>query len=613
MRRVRAANLKISLVLKSAAHAALFSRSLAPPRYHSKRQVAHHFMMLDGKYEIISQRPLGPRSTLFDATAPDGAAVRVAWYSVDPEEEAAFERYRKLLRALKRDGFAAIHDLVARPGAHYVAWYVPPSEVREEDKAIEARLEAHGWSLEDAHLCADKDGVKLYALAFERAELDQASEVSTRTVQVIPTAPLEQPRSKRSFAPWLTPLIPRIKPWLPGATLALLGMLLLISSFYRPINRDFVVVPPLQGQEISESVMALRQLGLRASPSPVPTTGNVGQVLSSEPPAGAQLRPGRTVRLRYALPPGQLAPTNVPDLSGLTVEEAQTQLGAAGLELGDLSRIYSPRPSGTVIAQSQQDEAPTGSAVHLLVSEGPQGALTFLPDLTGVSLADANALIRAAGLGNPEIERVTGTGQPAGTVVAQNIAPDQLIAQDAAVLRLTVTADTPRDTSSESVSGVPNFVGMSLDAARRLATREGLRVQSRPISSANLPQGVALQDPAPGTALENQTVMLTLNSPPLRVPRPDVDVDVNVDGDAPVGGSELRRLSYAWNIQPGTPEQVAQVMVTTPSGERELIAAQRVRGGERIEGVWRTREPGPVTFTLTLDGLLYGESIRVNP
>ena len=58
-------------------------------------------MMLDGKYEIISQRPLGPRSTLFDATAPDGAAVRVAWYSVNPEEEAAFERYRKLLRALK--------------------------------------------------------------------------------------------------------------------------------------------------------------------------------------------------------------------------------------------------------------------------------------------------------------------------------------------------------------------------------------------------------------------------------------------------------------------------------------------------------------------------------
>ena len=568
-------------------------------------------MMLDGKYEIISQRPLGPRSTLFDATAPDGAAVRVAWYSVDPEEEAAFERYRKLLRALKRDGLAAIHDLVARPGAHYVAWYVPPSEVHEEDKVIEGRLEAHGWSLEDAHLCANKDGVKLYSLAFERVEgLSQSVPDHSRTVQVIPTAPRKQIRSERVFAPW-TRLFPRIKPWFPGTVLGLLGMLLLISGFYRPLDRDFVVVPPLQGQEVTESMATLRQLDLRASSIPVPTTGNIGQVLSSEPPAGTQLRPGRTVRLRYALPPGQLTPTGVPDLGGLSVEEAQAQLRAAGLELGDLSRIHSASPSGTVIAQSREGEAPTGSAVHLLISEGPQGTLTFLPDLTGMSLADANALIRAAGLGDPELERVTGTGQPAGTVVAQNIAPDQLIAQDAAVLRLTVTADAPRDTAPESASGVPNFVGMSLDDARRLATREGLRLQNRRISSANLPEGVALQDPAPGTASENQRVTLTFNSPPQRVPRPDVNVDVNT----PVGGggNELRRIPYSWDIQAGTPEQLAQVMVTTPSGERELIAAQRVRGGERIEGVWQTREPGLVTFTLTLDGLLYGESIRVNP
>ena len=75
--------------------------------------------MLDGKYEITSERDLSPRETLFGATAPDGTALHICWYDLNgAEDERSFERYRTLLRQLRREGYAAIYDLIARPGAH---------------------------------------------------------------------------------------------------------------------------------------------------------------------------------------------------------------------------------------------------------------------------------------------------------------------------------------------------------------------------------------------------------------------------------------------------------------------------------------------------------------
>jgi beta-lactam-binding protein with PASTA domain len=41
-----------------------------------------------------------------------------------------------------------------------------------------------------------------------------------------------------------------------------------------------------------------------------------GTVLGLDPEAGTPLRPGRLVRLAYAVPPGQVAPATVPALLG---------------------------------------------------------------------------------------------------------------------------------------------------------------------------------------------------------------------------------------------------------------------------------------------------------
>ena len=120
--------------------------------------------MLDGKYEITSERELGERVTRFGATAPDGTALTISWYELEtPADEHAFEQYRTLLRQLRRRGHAAIFDLVSRPGAHYVAWRLPedvgalPVMAGAEVGALEEVLSAYKRTLTEASIYAPPD------------------------------------------------------------------------------------------------------------------------------------------------------------------------------------------------------------------------------------------------------------------------------------------------------------------------------------------------------------------------------------------------------------------------------------------------------------------------
>jgi hypothetical protein len=68
-----------------------------------------------------------------------------------------------------------------------------------------------------------------------------------------------------------------------------------------------------------------------------------------------------------------------------------------------------------------------------------------------------------------------------------------------------------------------------------------------------------------------------------------------------------REVPYAWFIEPGIPDQLAEVFATTLEGETTLVESQQVQGGDLLEGRWQTLYPGPVTFTITLNGAPYAE------
>jgi len=101
-------------------------------------------LLLDSQYKVLSEKILDSHLTLFEALNQEDKTIYVLWYNLyNLEEENAFENYRQLLRSLKSKGLAAIHNLVARPGAHYVAWYKPhaSSKPLKNSKSVSEGIE----------------------------------------------------------------------------------------------------------------------------------------------------------------------------------------------------------------------------------------------------------------------------------------------------------------------------------------------------------------------------------------------------------------------------------------------------------------------------------------
>ena len=65
-------------------------------------------------------------------------------------------------RTLKKQCLAALHDIVSRPGAHYVAWYAPGQQPKAvATDALEHALRSFGYTSAQADIRSDKTGHSL--------------------------------------------------------------------------------------------------------------------------------------------------------------------------------------------------------------------------------------------------------------------------------------------------------------------------------------------------------------------------------------------------------------------------------------------------------------------
>ncbi len=561
--------------------------------------------LLDGRYEVINQRPLSGGLTMFDAIAPDGTPLRIEWFDLEAGEDAAFERYRRLLKRLKRDELAAVHDVISRPGARYVAWLKPePGAVPASRHELEQVLADHGYQLSSADIRArgPRRPALLYGLGFDG--------------QAAPTAllPADQDRPARPLRTGAPPLaglerVPLARlSWGVAAVLFLGALLLAYGAFQRRVVDTVVTVPDVVGQDVLAAIDTLSRLQLEVEVAPFASDAAAGTVLAAEPPVGTELRPGRRINLTYALPQGSLAQTEAPGLVGLVFpDEVRAALSAAGLSLGEVARIGASTPAGIVLAQTAGpgERVGAGTPIDVLVSMGPTKDQTFLPDLVGLDREEAVELALVAGLEPDSIlidEVTSGTGF-SGEVLSQSLAPNVPVARADAILRLVVQGGV----RAAEAGGAPDLVGLSAEEAQRVAEAAGWEVQVQRLANLALPAGwVVDQEPGPGQAAPQDagsrlTVMVNHHPVPLR----DPGVRAVVREPAP------REVAYAWSILPGIARTRAQVWAHSLDGSRTLVARPIVEGGEVLRGVWRTTDPGPITFELFLGEIPYGDPLLV--
>ncbi|MFE5210732.1 Stk1 family PASTA domain-containing Ser/Thr kinase [Streptomyces sp. NPDC056600] len=159
---------------------------------------------------------------------------------------------------------------------------------------------------------------------------------------------------------------------------------------------EVVKVPSVEGRPLDQAREALKDQGLkpgmvtRAFSESIPK----GSVVSTEPEAGTERRAGTAV----ALVVSKGAPVDVPDVTGSELDDARTELEAAGLKVRiDPEEIHSPHERGQVARQSPEPggRAGEGDTVTLTLSKGPE--MIEVPDVTGLSADEATAELEEAG------------------------------------------------------------------------------------------------------------------------------------------------------------------------------------------------------------------------
>ncbi|HEU4741501.1 MAG TPA: PASTA domain-containing protein [Meiothermus sp.] len=420
--------------------------------------------LLDGKYTVVQD--LGSQGFLRTHRVRSSETQgTLYWFEVHtPEARSAFHRYRNALKRLETLG-ATPHglEISAKPGRYYVFWpdLTAPTPGRSPKRArlgpwLEA-LSPFGYGEKDLRV-GDQDGKPVLAdlnplaglAGFSKASLNKPGPArpesprppppAGRTVinpEPAPAPPAGKPARAPGPAPRPEPRRYRLNwpAWVPGLVFMLLGGLALFLGAERYLNPPQHILPDLHGKTPRQAVEAVRGMGLRVEfvegndqSQPKET------ILEQSPEAGSIVKPGR--RLELVLNRPKLG--SVPTLVGRPLEDAQRALEAAGYVVGPVSRVSAEATAGTVLASlpATGTELRQGEAVRLLVSTGARPPLdTILPDLTGLTLEEAEYLLNIAEL-QTQVFRVA-SGAPEGQVLSQQPDPGTLMNKNA-VVRLTV-------------------------------------------------------------------------------------------------------------------------------------------------------------------------------
>ncbi len=168
------------------------------------------------------------------------------------------------------------------------------------------------------------------------------------------------------------------------------------SSVQQPLN---VLVPPVVGLTQAAAQTAIVTAGLDVGNVTPQTSATVpaDEVISQDPTAGTSVPPGTGVDLIVSTGPGGgNGDIAVPDLGGMTLQQATAAIVNAGFVLGEVRNTPSTAAApGTVIAQNPAagSNQPAGSAIDLTVATEVR-----VPLLSASGLSLLSLLVGAMGL-----------------------------------------------------------------------------------------------------------------------------------------------------------------------------------------------------------------------
>lgn len=228
-------------------------------------------------------------------------------------------------------------------------------------------------------------------------------------------------------------------------------LFLFFFAFPSDVLPDDGRIPRVVGMDFDKASADLEKAGFHAlkGQTRFHKTTPEGIVLEQDPPAGSVQKRGAEVTLVVSA--GQ-ANATVPEVRGVTQQQAQVAIENAGFTFGSISQQTSDEPRGAVIAS----DPPPGTTldlpatVSITLSQGP--ASVQVPDLTGRTLADARSALEQLGLHLGGTSRDTSSFMPENTVLSQAPSPGSTVSAGASVnLRVSQFPPPPRLAPPDSI------------------------------------------------------------------------------------------------------------------------------------------------------------------
>jgi uncharacterized repeat protein (TIGR01451 family) len=188
-----------------------------------------------------------------------------------------------------------------------------------------------------------------------------------------------------------------------------------------PVNVDvggpLCTVPNVSGVTPEAAKDALEKAGCKLGTVTTDPTGkpeDAGKITTQNPPAGDKVPVGTTVDVTIS-PPA----CNVPNVVGMTEPAAKDALEKAGCKLGDVKPgPDNPEQAGKITEQDKPSGSlqPAGTDVDITIA----GPVCTIPNLVGMSEADARSAVEAQGCTLRTDQRATTNPAEIGKVMTQN-------------------------------------------------------------------------------------------------------------------------------------------------------------------------------------------------
>lgn len=187
-------------------------------------------------------------------------------------------------------------------------------------------------------------------------------------------------------------------------------VVLIIFLFFSSLDfithhNDDVSVPSVTGKNIADATKMLEAqgFGVEVIDSVYIDTAVKASVVRQSPDAAAIVKKNRTV---YLTVNRTVAPVvDMPDLRGFSFQSAQMYLQSLSLRLGDTT--YRPDIARNSVLEQQLngkavapgDKVSMGSSITLVLGDGVGNVLMNVPNIVGMTLADARSYLQSLNIG----------------------------------------------------------------------------------------------------------------------------------------------------------------------------------------------------------------------